>query len=223
MLRILRVQSVDYNSEGCTVVCLVGCVASTMQFHLISGFLIFLGSYLPLAIILAIQDIPATWWDLPLCSLKRFQADQCVFNPFTNTSLALIFLAITTTALITAWLSLRLISYPFTVDVRRSKATPNEIINYTFPYVVSFMGMSYGKPENMLGFGVFLLWMFAITYKSGQILMNPLLLMFGWRLYEATIVINGEEKEVRVLKSGDLVNGVQKAQTIQDFYILRNK
>ncbi|OYY44666.1 MAG: hypothetical protein B7Y56_08840 [Gallionellales bacterium 35-53-114] len=84
------------------------------------------------------------------------------------------------------------------------------------------MGISYNEPEKLLGFSVFLLWMFAITYKSGQIIMNPLLLMFGWRLYEATIVINGVTREVRVLKQGLLVPGKQKAQTIQDFYIVRD-
>lgn len=105
--------------------------------------------------------------------------------------------------------------------MRRAKATPNEIINYTFPYVVSFMGITYGEPQKLLGFGVFLLWMFAITYKSGQILMNPLLLILGWRLYEATIVINGVEKDVRVLKQGPLSPGPTTAQTIQDFYILK--
>ncbi len=83
------------------------------------------------------------------------------------------------------------------------------------------MGITYGDPQKLLGFGVFLLWMFAITYKSGQILMNPLLLILGWRLYEATIVINGVEKDVRVLKPGALVPGLNSAQTIQEFYILK--
>ena len=94
--------------------------------------------------------------------------------------------------------SLQRIRYPFMLQVKRMKATPNEIINYTFPYVVSFMGIAYGDPQKLIGFVVFLLWMFAITLKSGQILMNPLLLIFGWKLYEATIVINGVEKDVRV-------------------------
>ncbi len=103
------------------------------------------------------------------------------------------------------------------------KATPNEVINYTFPYVVSFMGIAYDEPQKLIGFFVFLLWMFAITLKSGQILMNPLLLIFGWKLYEATIVINGVEKDVRVIKHGGLQTGQHTAQTVQDFYILRNK
>lgn len=194
-----------------------------MQFHLFPGFLIFLGSYLPLAIILAVQDIPVKWWSQPLCTSASFNAGNCLFVPFESPILSLTFLAVAALATILAKASLQKIKYPFLVEVKRLKATPNEIINYTFPYVVSFMGIAYDDPQKLVGFGVFLLWMFAITLKSGQILMNPLLLIFGWKLYEATIVINNVEKDVRVLKHGTLDLGMHMAQTVQDFYILRDK
>lgn len=193
-----------------------------MQFHLIPGFLIFLGSYLPLAIILAMQDIPQSWWARPICTPDQITIGRCAFIPFENPALSLIFLGITTVSMILARASLKRLRYPYKVDVKSAKATPNEVINYTFPYVVSFMGIEYGEPQKLLGFGVFLLWMFAITQKSGQILMNPLLLIFGWRLYEATILINNIERDVRVLKQGPLQAGPQRAQTIQDFYILKD-
>lgn len=118
-------------------------------------------------------------------------------------------------------ISLKKIDYPFAVNVKKYKPIPNEIINYTFPYVVSFMGISYDEPQKLIGFLVFLLWMFAITYKSGQILMNPLLIIMGWRLYEATIVISNVEKDVRILAYGELKVGNVTAQTIQDFYIVK--
>lgn len=194
-----------------------------MQFHLFPGFLIFIGSYLPLAIILAMQDIPAKWWSQPLCTSSQLQSGSCQFIPFENPVLSLTFLVVAALATLLAKASLQRIKYPFVVEVKRLKATPNEIINYTFPYVVSFMGIAYGDPQKLVGFGVFLLWMFAITLKSGQILMNPLLLIFGWKLYEATIVINNVEKDVRVLKHGSLDLGTHTAQTVQDFYILRDK
>lgn len=194
-----------------------------MQFHLIPGLLIFLGSYLPLAIILAIQDIPTIWWARPLCTVVDLKSWACQFIPFDNPTLSIAFLVITAGATLLAKISLQRISYPFLIEVKRMKATPNEVINYTFPYVVSFMGITYDEPQKLIGFFVFLLWMFAITLKSGQILMNPLLLIFGWKLYEATIVINGVEKDVRVIKYGSLQPGQHIAQTVQDFYILRNK
>jgi hypothetical protein len=192
-----------------------------MQFQLIPGFLIFLGSYFPLAIILAIQDIPLSWWFRPICGAENFSNGTCAFNPFVHPGLSLVFLALTALAVLLAWMSLRKITFPFSVAVKRAKATPNEIINYTFPYVVSFMGITYDDPQKLIGFGVFLLWMFAITHKSGQILMNPLLLILGWRLHEATIVIRGVEKDVRILKLGRLDPGMAAVQTIQDFYIVK--
>lgn len=193
-----------------------------MQFRLISAFLIFIGSYLPLAIILAVQDIPKSWWKMSVCIPGRTPLKDCLFNPFNNPVLSLSFISMTFISMVVANLLFKKISYPFNVEVVTSKQTPNDIINYVFPYVVSFMGINYNEPEKLLGFAVFLLWMFAITYKSGQIIMNPLLLMFGWRLYEATITISGATRQVRVLKQGIMAPGPYKAQTIQDFYIARD-
>lgn len=193
-----------------------------MQFRLSSAFLIFIGSYLPLAIILAVQDIPKEWWERSICGVSSAPIGGCMFIPFKNPTLALTFLALTFFSMLLANWVFKKISFQFGIEVVTTKAIPNDIINYVFPYVVSFMGISYNEPEKLLGFSVFLLWMFAITYKSGQIIMNPLLLMFGWRLYEATILINGNTREVRVLKKGLLTPGAQQAQTIQDFYITRD-
>jgi len=193
-----------------------------MQFRLSSGFFIFIGSYLPLAIILAVQDIGNAWWERSICTMHALREHGCDFIPFNHPLLALSFLVITCTSVIFANLSFRKISYPFHVEITQAKVTPNELINYTFPYVVSFMGISFGESEKFFGFAVFLLWMYAITQKSGQILMNPLLLMFGWRLYETTISINGHIREVRGLKKGRLIPGPQRAQVIQDLYIFQD-
>lgn len=190
-----------------------------MQFKLIAGFIIFLGSYLPLALILAVQDIPISWWSNSFCDVSSIE--NCLFNPFTHSYFSIIFIVVTSISVIISNISLKKIDFPFEGEVKSSKTIPNDIINYVFPYVVSFMGISYDAPEKMLGFVVFLLWMFAITYKSGQIIMNPLLLMFGWKLYEAKIVINGQERDVRVLKKGTLTPGDYKFQSVQDFYISR--
>ncbi|WP_413729455.1 hypothetical protein [Sodalis sp. RH22] len=192
-----------------------------MQFQLIPGFFIFIGSYLPLALILAIQDIPKVWWSQPLCNAASFTKNTCVFLPFSNPLISISFLLITMIATFIVRSSLKKINYPFTIKVKNFKPIPNEIINYTFPYVVSFMGISYDDPQKFYGFIVFLLWMFAITYKSGQILMNPLLLFFGWRLYEATIIISNVDKDVRILKRGRMNTEIFSAQTIQDFYIVK--
>jgi hypothetical protein len=192
-----------------------------MQFNLLPSFIVFLGSYFPLAIIMAIQDIPVAWWEQPICTLEKLGANGCFLIPFKNPSLAITYIVVTAIAVMLAKSVLSKVSFPYQVSVKRSKAIPNEIINYTFPYVVSLMGVTYDEPQKLLGFAVFLLWMFAISHKSGQTLMNPLLLIFGWKLYEATINIGNDEQEVRVLMHGKLLVQNYCAQKIQDFYVIK--
>lgn len=193
-----------------------------MQFHLFSGFFIFIGSYLPLALILAIQDIPWSWWSRPLCTVTLYSLGKCDYVPFENPWLAIPFIFISLGLIFFVNYSFGKLNYPFNINVVQFKPIPNELINYTFPYVVSFMGISYAEPQKLIGFLVFLVWMFSITYKSGQILMNPLLLMFKWRLYEVSLVINGAPREVRALGRGVLSSGSFKSQTVQDFYIIKD-
>ena len=190
-----------------------------MQFRILSAFLIFIGSYLPLAIILAVQDIPVSWWKNKFCNFSDLS--NCVFNPFANPYYSITFLLVTLFSVLVTMYSFKKIAFPFDVEVLNAKPIPNDIINYVFPYVVSFMGISYSNPDKLLGFAVFLLWMFAITYKSGQIFMNPLLLMFGWRLYDVKLQLGIETREVRLLNYGILLPGKYKAQTIQDFYVIK--
>lgn len=170
---------------------------------------------------MAIQDVPMAWWGQPICTLEKFSANGCFFVPFKNPSLAITYIVVTAIAVLLAKSVLSKVSFPYQVRVKRSKAIPNEIINYTFPYVVSLMGVSYDEPQKLLGFAVFLLWMFAISHKSGQTLMNPLLLIFGWKLYEATINIGNDEQEVRLLMHGKLLVQNYSAQKIQDFYVIK--
>lgn len=78
--------------------------------------------------------------------------------------------------------------------IKEAKPAPNDLINYVFPYVVSFMGLDLGSSGKLCGFLVFLGWMFLITYRSGQILMNPLLIAAGWQLHEVTVRIGGSDR-----------------------------
>lgn len=57
-------------------------------------------------------------------------------------------------------------------------------MNYVLPYVVSFMSLDFKDTNKFFGFLVFLSWLFLITFRSGQIILNPLLIVFGWNLYE---------------------------------------
>ena len=78
----------------------------------------------------------------------------------------------------------RLLPARHIVNVTESKHVPADLINYVIPYIVSFMSLDYDQGSKILGFLVFLGWIFWITYKSGQVALNPLLPVLGWKLYE---------------------------------------
>jgi hypothetical protein len=81
------------------------------------------------------------------------------------------------------------------------------------------MGVDYGSVGKIAGLAVFLLWLFLITYRGGYIIMNPILLILGWNLYEAEAQINGHKRVIKLLSRKDPTPGKYLCQEIQGSYI----
>lgn len=64
-------------------------------------------------------------------------------------------------------------------------------MNYVLPYIVAFMGLDYKDVGKLLGFLIFFLWIFLITHRSGQVVLNPVLTVFGWQLYDVSYAFEG--------------------------------
>jgi hypothetical protein len=118
---------------------------------------------------------------------------------------------------------LRLIKPKQDIVVLELKYIPVDLMNYTLPYIVSFMSIDYQDVGKFVGFVIFLGWMFWITMASGQIVLNPVLIALGWRLYEikyrftaATDVHIG-----RGLINGHFDLGDAKQFQMQDIQIIR--
>lgn len=85
------------------------------------------------------------------------------------------------------------------------------------------MGVGYDEEGKFLGILIFLFWIFWITHKSGQIILNPILVAFGWRLNEITYSFTGDENDHNsmALAKGDVVVGsVVEQNSIQDVLII---
>ena len=187
-----------------------------MQMRLFPGLILFLGSYFPLSLILLIQDIKESSWKAPLCRIA--EVSSCHLPELTNPGKAVGLLGICAVSLIIFMVLMKSLSGYSSLEVVDSKSVPNDLINYVFPYVVSFMGLDLSIDGKFFGFLLFIVVMFVITYRSGQILMNPFLLVAGWQLYELNIVTEGHRRCVKALskeqvKSGDhlescLVHGI---------------
>jgi hypothetical protein len=191
-----------------------------MQIKLMPAALLFIASYFPLALILAVQDVKAAAWAQPLCGHAKFWA-QCELPALANPGLGYGCIAVTVLSLIFFLWVLRHLTGTTQMTIKESKAIPNDLINYVFPYIVSFMGVDLGSTGKMLGFGLFLVWLFLISYRSGQILMNPLLLAVGWQLYEIQAEIEGHRRSLRALSREMVVPGQQlRSCLVQGIYVL---
>lgn len=186
-----------------------------MQFRLIPAFLVFLGSYFPLAVILALQDVTQESWELGLCR----SWGHCVLPSSNHPYLSLIGVAVTLLCLALTIKILSSLRYKYPVTIIESKSIPSELISYSFPYIVSFMGVDYGATGKIAGLAIFLVWLFLITYRAGQLIMNPILLVMGWNLYEARASMNGHERVIKILSKTSLTPGAYHCQEVQGNYI----
>ena len=176
-----------------------------MQMRLLPALILFLGSYFPLSLILLVQDIKDASWMEPICKITELST--CHLPELTNPGRALSLLAICALSLVLFIILMKGFSAYSNLEVIDSKSVPNDLINYVFPYVVSFMGLDLGVEGKFYGFLLFISLMFLITYRSGQILMNPFLLVSGWQLYELNVLTEGQKRCVKALSQDQIQSG----------------
>jgi len=147
-----------------------------------TALIVFFGSYLPLSVILLVLnfDRPTATSDFCLNILE----DECIL-PFKTPIIAIgIFILCTTCFLLSLYILSLVRTAAHPIIIKESKHVPSELMSYVLPYVVSFMTVDYQDTSKLVGILIFLFWMFWITFKSEQIIMNPMLTVFGWKLYD---------------------------------------
>lgn len=191
-----------------------------MQFKLIPAAVLFLGSYFPLSVILLMQDVKEEFWELPLCKSVHFLS-ACKVPELANPGKSITLFVVCLVSLLAFLFVFQNLRGQHQLEVEEAKTIPNDLINYVFPYVVSFMGLDIANNGKFYGFMLFLGWMFAITYRSGQILMNPLLLVIGWQLYEIKAKTAGHLRLVRALSKSPVCPGDHlRSCLVQGIYVL---
>lgn len=193
-----------------------------MQYRVLVALVVFIGSYLPLSLILLAQDYDFSYLSKPLC--LKFWASTCTL-PFKNPGFAIgIFLACIVCLLVTV-LSLAVLQPKQEIVIRDARHVPADLMNYTLPYVVSFMSIDYQEPSKFVGFLIFLGWMFWITYRSGQIVLNPVLIVLGWRLYDTSYNYAGSANfsSSYVLAKGEVAAGKRYRQApVHDILVIQD-
>jgi hypothetical protein len=195
-----------------------------MQLRLPAALTIFLASYLPLSVILLCQDLSFERLGRGLCNPFAAGAAPWCELPFDHPVAAIgaVLACLLAFALVVA--ALKLARPKQKIVIKESKHVPADLMNYVLPYIVAFMGLDYKDYGKLLGFLVFFVWIFLITHKSGQVILNPVLTVFGWRLYDATYTFEGgtESYNGNILSRVALHEGETYRQAaIQDVLIVK--
>ncbi len=196
-----------------------------MHLRLWTAAVIFIGSYLPLSLILLAQDFRYDYSVSNFCIDFWRENNNCELpfqHPYASLSIFLISLTCFTLTLVFLWV----IPMKRKIKITEAEYVPSELMNYTLPYVVSFMGIGYNDGDKFVGISIFLLWIFWITHKSGQAILNPVLVAFGWRLHKVTYTFEGDDEEHRAtaLIKGEVNLGtLVKHNWIQDVMVVRTE
>jgi hypothetical protein len=161
-----------------------------MQPRIIIAAAIYLGSYLPLSVILLAQDLDLDALKRGICPVGSMMTLSCT-SPLKNPYWSFGAVAACALGMVVTFVALHALRTSQRVKVTESKHIPADLINYVIPYVVSFISLDYEQGTKLIGFGVFLIWIFWITYQSGQIVLNPVLAVFGWKLFEVKFTYPG--------------------------------
>lgn len=194
-----------------------------MRPRLVIAIPIFLASYLPLSVILLFQDLEVSVVTRGFCRDLWRDASACAL-PFQHPWTSLSAVAICLASLLLSLTALAVLKPKHEIKILSSKHVAADLMNYTLPYVVAFTTLDYTEVGKLLGFFVFFAWMFIITLRSGQLGMNPVLIVFGWRLHEIEYQFtdSGQKRSALALSRVDLVAGAtHRQEALQDMLIIK--
>jgi len=85
------------------------------------------------------------------------------------------------------------------VTVRSVSHRSADLINYTLPYLISFLGFDFTKANDIWAFTAFFVLLCWLVAKTESAFMNPILAIWGYGFYEVEYEEYGVEKRSLVL------------------------
>ncbi|GHT67762.1 hypothetical protein FACS1894110_13850 [Spirochaetia bacterium] len=72
------------------------------------------------------------------------------------------------------------------ITIKKVENRSTDIINYTIPYLLSFISMDLSSPADLISIGIFLTILMALTITSKSTFINPILAIVGYGLYDVS-------------------------------------
>lgn len=148
-----------------------------MKLKFIPSLLIFISSYFPLSLIFVIKDL-----------------DESSFLP----NHSIIAAAISIIALLSCLVVLvaaRKITNGIPVIISKVSNKSGDMFTYTIPYMISFYNFNLGDWKTLLSLLVFMTIMFALSYRTQSMFINPVLALARYGLYDCQLKDGNREKQ----------------------------
>jgi hypothetical protein len=195
---------------------------------LIPSIAIFISGYTPLFLIMMIKDITSINWythqfDTVTLGLDKIDFPVGLFVK--NPSVVWGLLMVSAISLLLLWYVLKNItSNPFEITITSAKSRSSEVVNYTIPYMISFVAFDLSKWQDLLALIIFLGILCLLSIRSQSIFINPILAALGYGLYDCSYTENAKTKECVMLSPKDLTtNDSVKYKKLNNYMGIINK
>lgn len=177
--------------------------------RLLSSIAIFLSGYTPLFLIMIIKDIKKIVWfehvfENPLLCFKKIEIPYWFEFKNIDIVIALLILSILSLTLL-AFVLINVTKKPFAINVISAKSRSSEVVNYTIPYMISFVAFDLSKWQDIFSLSLFLSVLCLLSVRSQSVFINPILAALGYGLYDCKYNESGNEKECVMLSKHDLL------------------
>lgn len=187
----------------------LGFLKEKMKLKLFSSFILFLSAYSPLLLILTINDFDFK------CKLE-----------FRNLTLVIVLSSIVILSITILLVIFRQMPKGSSIGkIKKNENRSLDLINYTIPYIISFVSFNLNELNNIISLGFFMILLFVMTHKSSNVFVNPILLIFNYKMYDIEYESNGMTYSHSVLSKLDLnLNDYYYFKSITPFlFLIKNK
>ncbi len=155
--------------------------------------MLYISAYSPLFVILAVKNFDFIWSQ----------------DPITKWTIILVIIVVVVSSIALLLCSL---SYAdrgnMNAKITSIKNRSLDLISYTVPYIVLFVGVDLSKLWDIMSLVVFLLMMMIISIRSGTVFFNPVLLIWGYHMYDIEYSFDEENEYALVFSKTPLRRGV---------------
>lgn len=179
--------------------------------RLLSSIAIFISGYTPLFLIMMIKDVKEVIW-----FEHHFESAIWIFSEikfpywfeFKNIEIVFSLLLLSASSLaLLAYVLRNVTKRPFAIKVLNAKSRSSEVVNYTIPYMISFVAFDLSQWQDILSLFLFLSVLCLLSVRSQSVFINPILAALGYGLYDCKYNEAGNDKECVMLSKNDLLPG----------------